>query len=158
MSDVIIAAAGGGKTTRIVKHALEAPSERYALVTYTQNNVGEIATKLYKLNRSVPPKVEVWSWYSFLLREMARPYQSTLIRGRVNGIHWSQRRSDRYAKQTDIDRFYFNSEGHIYSDKIAQFIYACNRRLMGRSYEDWNSALIEFTLMRCKILPVTILT
>jgi DNA helicase-2/ATP-dependent DNA helicase PcrA len=38
-NDVIIAAAGGGKTTNIVTRALEAPSERSALVTYTQNNV-----------------------------------------------------------------------------------------------------------------------
>jgi DNA helicase-2/ATP-dependent DNA helicase PcrA len=131
ISDVIVAAAGGGKTTRIVKRALEAPSERSALVTYTQNNVGEITDTLYRLNSSIPPQVEIWSWYTFLLRELARPYQSALIQGRVNGIHWSQKRSDRYAKQIDTDRFYFSEEKHIYSDKMAQFICACDKASNG---------------------------
>ncbi len=131
MSDVIIAAAGGGKTTRIVKQALGGRTEKCALVTYTQNNVGEITDKLYGLNRSIPPQIEVRSWYSFLLREMARPYQSTLISGRINGIHWSQKRSDRFAKQTDINRFYFAAERRIYSDKMAQFICACDKASNG---------------------------
>ncbi len=131
MSDVIIAAAGGGKTTRIVERVLKTPRERSALVTYTQNNVGEITTKLYELNRSIPTHVEVWSWYSFLLRELARPYQLSLTDRRVDKIHWSQGRSDRFAKQTDTRRFYFSSDGSIYSDKLAQFVCACNEASSG---------------------------
>ncbi|MGY2901832.1 UvrD-helicase domain-containing protein [Bradyrhizobium sp. URHC0002] len=131
MSEVIIAAAGGGKTTRIVQRALERSAERSALVTYTQNNVQEIAGKLYTINRSIPPHTEVWSWYSFLLRELARPYQSALIQWRIKGIHWSQQRSDRFAKQSNTERFYFDSDKLIYSDKIAQFICACDNASQG---------------------------
>jgi DNA helicase II / ATP-dependent DNA helicase PcrA len=127
MNEVIIAAAGGGKTTRIVRAALGSPLERSAIVTYTHNNVGEITKKLYELNRSLPPQAEVWSWYSFILRELARPYQSAMINGRINGIFWNQKRSTRFARQTDIDHFYFNREKLIYSDKIAQFICVCNK-------------------------------
>lgn len=126
MNEIVIAAAGGGKTTRIVRTALDTPSDRSAIVTYTQNNVSEITNKLYALNRAIPPSVEVWSWYSFILRELARPYQAALIDGRVNGIFWNQKRSDRFARKIDTDRFYFSLNNLIYSDKISQFILACN--------------------------------
>ncbi|MCA1431351.1 UvrD-helicase domain-containing protein [Bradyrhizobium sp. BRP20] len=131
MNNVVVSAAGGGKTTRIVTEALGETKKRCALVTYTQNNVAEIKGKIYQINRCIPVHVEVWSWYSFLLRELARPYQSTLIGSRIPGIHWTQGRSDRYAKQTEIKRFYFGEQGFIYSDKIAQFVLACNEASAG---------------------------
>jgi DNA helicase-2/ATP-dependent DNA helicase PcrA len=131
MNNVVVCAAGGGKTTGIVSEALGDTPRRCALLTYTQNNVSEIKGKLYQLNRSIPPHIEVWSWYSFLLRELARPYQSYLIATRILGIQWTQQRSDRYAKQTEIKRFYFGDEGFIYSDKIAQFVLACNEASAG---------------------------
>lgn len=131
MNNVVVSAAGGGKTTRIVTEALGETTRRCALITYTQNNVTEIKAKIYQTNRCIPTHVEVWSWYSFLLRELARPYQSSLIGSRIQGIHWSQGRSDRYAKQTEINRYYFGEQGFIYSDKIAQFVLACNEASAG---------------------------
>ncbi|MCK1419879.1 UvrD-helicase domain-containing protein [Bradyrhizobium sp. 180] len=131
MNNVVVSAAGGGKTTRIVTEALGETTRRCALVTYTQNNVAEIKGKIYQINRCIPAHVEVWSWYSFLLRELARPYQSSLIGSRIRGVHWTQGRSDRYAKQTEIKRFYFGNQGLIYSDKIAQFVLACNEASAG---------------------------
>jgi DNA helicase-2/ATP-dependent DNA helicase PcrA len=131
MNEAIIAAAGGGKTTRIVRRALGARPERSALLTYTQNNVSEITKKFYKINAAIPPHVEVWSWYTFLLRELARPYQKELIDGRIDGIFWAKGRSDIYAKKTDIDRFYFGGGKLIYSDKLAKFICECNKASKG---------------------------
>ncbi|MCS3891106.1 DNA helicase-2/ATP-dependent DNA helicase PcrA [Bradyrhizobium japonicum USDA 38] len=126
MNNAVVSAAGGGKTTKIVAEALGESIKRCALITYTQNNVAEIKGKIYQINRCIPAHVEVWSWYSFLLRELARPYQSSLIGSRIQGIQWTQGRSDRYAKQAEIKRFYFGDRGFIYSDKIAQFVLACN--------------------------------
>jgi DNA helicase-2/ATP-dependent DNA helicase PcrA len=125
MNEIVISAAGGGKTTRIVDRACST-SEKAALVTYTTNNVQEIKQKLYANYRCIPPHVEVWSWYTFLLRELARPYQSALIADRIEGLHWVEGRSDRYANHRDIQRYYFNGR-LIYSDKIAHFICECNR-------------------------------
>ncbi len=126
-NEIIIAAAGGGKTTRIVKHALANESERSALLTYTQNNVREIQKAIYRLKASIPPHIEVWSWFSFLLRELARPYQSSLHDRRIDGIYWVEGRSAPYAKQSDIRRFYFHNKNQIYSDKLARFICECNK-------------------------------
>jgi hypothetical protein len=56
-NEIIIAAAGGGKTTRIVKRALANGSVRSALLTYTQNNVREIEKRIYHLNASIPPQI-----------------------------------------------------------------------------------------------------
>jgi len=126
-NEIIIAAAGGGKTTRIVKRALANGSVRSALLAYTQNNVLEIEKAIYRLNASIPPHVEVWSWYSFLLRELARPYQCFLHDRRIDRIHWVEGRSARYVKQADVSRFYFSDGKLIYSDKLAQFICECNK-------------------------------
>jgi DNA helicase II / ATP-dependent DNA helicase PcrA len=130
-SEVIVAAAGGGKTTRIVERALAAPAERCALVTYTQNNVAEITRRVYRLGGAIPPHVEVWSWYSFLLRELARPYQGAMTERRINGIQWIEGRSDRYARRDEIDRFYFGPDRRIYSDKLSRFICECNAASKG---------------------------
>jgi DNA helicase II / ATP-dependent DNA helicase PcrA len=54
LSDVIIAAAGAGKTSRIVERALSQSKERAAMVTFTINNTEEIEKKLYELNSLAP--------------------------------------------------------------------------------------------------------
>lgn len=125
-SEVIIAAAGGGKTTRIVNRVLGSPTERAALLTYTQVNTEEIGRKIYALNAAIPPHVEVWSWYSFLLREMARPYQASLHERRIEGLVWCNQRSVRYVPQSKTREFYFAEDRLIYSDKLSQFVVACN--------------------------------
>lgn len=130
-NEIIIAAAGGGKTTNIVKRALGYEFGRSALLTYTQNNVREIEKTIYRLNASIPPNVEVWSWFSFLLRELARPYQRALHDRRIDGIHWVEGRSVRYAKQADVSKFYFSDRKLIYSDKLARFICECDRATKG---------------------------
>jgi DNA helicase II / ATP-dependent DNA helicase PcrA len=130
-NEIIIAAAGGGKTTRIVKRALGNSALRSALLTYTKNNVLEIEKKIYGLNSSIPPHIEVWSWFSFLLRELARPYQLALHDRRIDGIHWVEGRSVRYVKRADFTKFYFSGAKLIYSDKLARFIYECNKASEG---------------------------
>lgn len=128
---IIISAAGGGKTTRVVEQALEASDSVTALVTYTRNNVREIELKVYERAAAIPPHVEIISWYSFLLRELARPYRSALHRHRIEGIHWVEGMSTRYVPEAKTDSHYFLSGTRIYSDKIAKFICACDSRTGG---------------------------
>ena len=66
-------AAGGGKTTRIVDEAMADAKSRVALVTYTRNNKKEIERKCYEHAPVIPSRVEVMTWFVFLLRELARP-------------------------------------------------------------------------------------
>jgi DNA helicase II / ATP-dependent DNA helicase PcrA len=126
-NSVIISAAGGGKTTRIVNSALASSTDRSVLLTYTDNNIGELKKRFYELNSAIPDHVEVWSWYKFLLREMARPYQNTLFNGRIGGIFWVEGRSKTFADATQIDRYYFHGSKRIYSDKLAHFVCECDK-------------------------------
>ncbi|MER8622871.1 UvrD-helicase domain-containing protein [Mesorhizobium sp. M1143] len=128
---IIISAAGGGKTTRVVEQSLAATEGATALVTYTRNNVREIERKVYERIAAIPPHVEIISWYSFLLRELARPYRSALHRHRIEGIHWVEGRSVQYVPEVKIDGHYFLSGTRIYSDKIAKFICVCDARTGG---------------------------
>lgn len=130
-SEVIIAAAGGGKTTRIVNRVLETSAERAALLTYTQVNTEEIGRKIHAKNGVLPSHVEVWSWFSFLLREMARPYQNYVHHTRIEGLLWCNERSVRFVPQSQTSRFYFAEDRLIYSDKLSQFVVACNEASKG---------------------------
>lgn len=122
----IITAAGWGKTTHLASKAYSYEKGKLALVTYTTNNVKEINNKLYSLDRALPPHVEVWSWYRFLLREMARPYQRALLDRRVDSISWVDGRSVRYVPRRRTDQFFMTTDGRIYSDKISRFVIECN--------------------------------
>ena len=129
-SEALVWAAGGGKTTEIVRRAL-ATKERAALVTFTNNNTDEIINKLYEQNRFVPENVEVRSWLSFLLREMARPYRNSLYDKRIDGMVLVSGRSDMYSRAADIGRHYFGNGNIIYSDKVAKFVCECNKATGG---------------------------
>lgn len=130
-SRIVISAAGSGKTTRIVDQALAIDQQPVALITYTRNNVREIQHKIYARTRVIPSNVEIVSWYSFLLRELARPYRSAMHDKRIEGIRWEEGRSAPYAPETKISEHYFHRGDRIYSDKIAKFICQCNARSGG---------------------------
>jgi len=131
ISRVIIAAAGGGKTTRIVREAIEESTRKVALVTYTLNNVKVMQDKLYLLASAPPPHVEVFSWFSFLLRDLARPYRNALHDQRIEGLLFVEGRSSIYAKSSNIDKYYFAAGQLIYSDKIARFVCECDKATNG---------------------------
>jgi len=131
VSRVIIAAAGGGKTTRIVREAIEESNRKVALVTYTLNNVKVMRNKLYLLAGAPPPHVEVFSWFSFLLRDLARPYRNVLHDKRIEGLLFVDGRSSKYAKSSNVDKYYFAAGQLIYSDKIARFVCECDQATNG---------------------------
>lgn len=130
---IVISAAGGGKTTRVVDQALAQGQAQgaTALITYTRNNVSEIQLKAYERARTIPSHVEVISWYSFLLRELARPYRSAMHQHRVDGIHWVEGKSVPYIPEAKTSGHYFLDGTQIYSDKIAKFVCECDRRSDG---------------------------
>ncbi len=130
-NEVIIAAAGGGKTTSLVARARALEFQKVAVVTYTTNNVQEIKNKLYSLHPALPTHVEIWPWFRFLLHEMARPYQRAILGRRIDGLCWVDGRSDRYANRSDAKRFFLSSGSQIYSDKIARFVVECDKTTGG---------------------------
>ena len=123
-------AAGGGKTTRIVEEAVGG-TERSLLVTYTRNNAKEIERKLYGFGPVIPPNIEVMTWFSFLLRDLARPYRQAMHNRRIEGLQWEEGRSVPYIPEKNIAGHYFAGGTLIYSDKISKFICECDRRTRG---------------------------
>ncbi len=128
---ILICAAGGGKTTRVVSDAVGEAGHQVALITYTRNNEQEIKRKLYERAPVIPSRVEVMTWFTFLLRELARPYRRALHGQRIEGYQWIEGRSVPYVPQTNTPAHYFAGSRYIYSDKISKFVCECDRKTGG---------------------------
>lgn len=129
---LIIASAGSGKTTLLVNEALSRPDKRIAIFTYTNNNINEVKKKFCEKHGGVPKKVDVMTWFSFLLRECTRPYQrSVYSKRRVKTINFLDGRSAPYARHVDTKRYYFRNGDEIYSDKISRFVIDCETNSNG---------------------------
>ncbi len=123
---LIIASAGSGKTTFLVDEALSWPDKRILILTYTNNNHNEIKKKFYEKHSGVPKRVDVVTWFSFLLHECARPYQRSVYSNRrLETIYFHKGRSAQGAPHSEIERYYFRDGKEIYSDKISRFVIDC---------------------------------
>ena len=126
---VIIACAGSGKTTRLVTEALADHDRRIAIITYTNNNKREIGKRFGERNSGIPKHVDVMTWFGFLLRECARPYQrSKYAEKRIESLLFVNQQSVRFVQETDTRQHYFANGKLIYSDKIAKFVVECDRK------------------------------
>lgn len=129
---VIVAAAGSGKTTTIINEVLSKPQTKIAVITYTINNEEGIRRKFYEIYGCVPENVSIYTWYTFLLRECARPYQNFVYEGnRVELIAFVTGRSAPYVKKADVKGYFFSHGRDIYTDKISEFACECNSRSNG---------------------------
>jgi len=68
------------------------------------------------------------TWFEFLLRECARPYQrSKYDKKRIESLLFVSNQSARHIPETDTARYYFANDELIYSDKIARFVVECEK-------------------------------
>src|SRR5437588_511545 len=82
----VIAAAGSGKTEYIIGRTLELPATRRVLITtYTRYNCDQIFGRIQTANGCTPPHVSVQGWFSFLMNQAARPYQSS-VTGQIDFV------------------------------------------------------------------------
>lgn len=123
---IIIAAAGSGKTTHLVKEAINNPQKRILITTYTDANTQEIKAKFYEKVGYIPKNIHIMPWFSFLLTHCVRPYQGQLFNRRVDNLILIQGISAKGFPENNVRWHYFNSEGRIYSDKISKFAFKCN--------------------------------
>lgn len=128
INEVYIAAAGSGKTTHIVNLAINNPHLKVLITTYTIANTDEIKKKFYEINGYVPNNVQILPWFTFLLRHCVRPYQNVLYKRDIKNIMLANGQSTTYVKSTDINNYYFNKNGQIYSDKLSKFAIECNKK------------------------------
>ena len=135
---LIIAAAGAGKTTFLVKEALAQTGE-VLITTYTEANEAEIKKKIIQLNRFIPANITVQTWFSFLLQHGVKPYQGCLTEASIKGLclvstQSAVRYKDKkgfnvcFKEKEFFEQHYFNSERKLYSDKLSKSIIRCNEK------------------------------
>lgn len=139
-NELLIASAGAGKTTHLVKMALEC-DDAVLITTFTEENEKEIRKKFVKLNNGViPTNVTIQTWFSFLIEHGAKPYQGKLTDKKITGLLLVNEKSGiRYKKgnisvpykEDDIDNHYFTKDMAIYSDKLSKFVVRCNEKSNG---------------------------
>lgn len=135
MKKLMIAAAGAGKTTFLVREALKIKEKKVLITTFTDENVGEIKKKFVEINGFVPKNVVIKGWFSFLLQDCLRPYQCVLnqqIFSKSIGFnYWTEGQSGLryysngrpiYWGEKDFFKYYFDSNLSIYSDKLSKFV------------------------------------
>lgn len=122
----VIAAAGSGKTRRLIDEAFADPSKRVLITTYTTENRREIESRVWDAGSRAPHQVTVMSWYEFLLREGVKPYQAykTDI-GRIRSINFLVRRQQtalRYVPKSDFVGYYLDSKNDVYQEVVADMV------------------------------------
>lgn len=112
-----LAVAGSRKTQGIVDRCALLPLDRRALVlTYTQTNQAELRSRLAK-DAGDHPGIAVMGWFSFLLREFARPFLPFMFGcERVRGFNF-EGRPHRMAKGRS--RF-LDSNGAVYACELGR--------------------------------------
>jgi DNA helicase-2/ATP-dependent DNA helicase PcrA len=138
-NQLLIAAAGAGKTTYFVKEALACPNE-VLITTFTEENEKEIRKKFMKLNNGIiPANVTIQTWFSFLIEHGAKPYQGKMTDKKITGLLLVNQKSGlmyrgkfpRYYPEDDVDNHYFTKDYQIYSDKLSKFVVKCNEKSNG---------------------------
>lgn len=131
-NQVIIAAAGSGKTTYLVQRALDLNDSQILITTYTLSNEREIIKKFIELNNCIPHNITIQPWFSFLLQHGVKPYQSYLFPSQIEGFILVNSRSAPFVAESNIRKHYFSDRMEIYSDKVAKFLVKCNDMSCGR--------------------------
>ena len=113
MNKLIIAAAGAGKTTHLVNEALRITSDKVLITTFTESNEQEIKKKFFEQKGCIPSNVVVQTWFSFLIQQGVKPYQSFLYEDKVTGLLLVNKKSGL--------RYYYNGKPVYYKeDDVAQ--------------------------------------
>lgn len=148
---LIIAAAGSGKTTYLVRQAMQ-QSDSVLITTYTIANELEIRKKIVELNGFVPHNVTIQTWYSFLLQHGVRPFQGVVLDDKINGMILVNEKSGKkydgkygpvYFAEDDYRKFYFTDGMKMYSDKIAKFVCRCEKETKTSVYKGYKQDKIE---------------
>jgi len=128
-NEVIIAAAGSGKTTELIDRTKRLLDERVLVTTFTIENSEEIKRKFYEDLGCTPSHVKIQTWFSFLLNEGVRPYQNFLYeKNRIENIEFVTGQSTTFISKSNIEKYYLKHGKYIYTDKMCDFIMEVNKR------------------------------
>ncbi|MHA1305104.1 MAG: UvrD-helicase domain-containing protein, partial [Candidatus Heimdallarchaeaceae archaeon] len=146
-NQIVIAAAGSGKTTYLVAESLRDRTSRTLITTYTIENLNQIRSYLIEKYGGIPNNVDVMTWFRFLLWECARPYRNFVYNKRIAGMEFISGKSAPYIKRSNINQYYFLNGDRIYTDKLSYFICRCNDEsgglVINRLEQIYNKILID---------------
>jgi hypothetical protein len=145
---VVIAAAGSGKTEYLLNAAISEPHKRVLIVTYTNENLREINSRLWAKLGGPAPNVTTMTWFEFMLRDGVKPYQSykTTI-GRIRSINFIKSKAPRFTERSDFERYYLDRSDNIYSDAVSDLACVLNElskgKVIGRIEAIYDKILID---------------
>lgn len=144
-NNLIIAAAGSGKTTLIVDTALSIEKSNILILTYTNANETEIKKKILENTDKIPANIKTQTWFTFLLQHGVKPYQGsfnqTLFEKKIMGMQFVEGKSGvrghnkygyTYWGIEDFEKYFFNPSNQIYSDKLSKFVILANDSASGK--------------------------
>lgn len=139
-----IAAAGAGKTTYIINHAVDYmkinDGSNIGIITYTIKNQEKITDRIKELKGYVPNEIKVLGWYSFLLEYCIRPFMGSVIDtlyckqvglSFVEGVSGRVKNKGKYHttyKANDLLRKFLTKDYCFKSDKLSEFAYLCYKK------------------------------
>ncbi|MGW4438065.1 UvrD-helicase domain-containing protein [Streptomyces sp. NPDC004596] len=128
----VIAAAGSRKTQHIIDCVLADPGKRVLVTTYTNENLHQIVNRLSAGTGVLPGHVTLMGWFTFLLNECARPYQSFVLgaAGMLGGLNFVGQRS-RYIPRSKPRHYYLDSSRAVYRDGVSAFAFEANKLSKG---------------------------
>lgn len=147
---LIIAAAGSGKTWGLCNHAINNLKEKnILLITYTHQGKKALEEEIKKQNIGVlHPKIKIMTWYSFLLSECIKPYQSFITKyNSIRSISFDEAYGHVNFHSAGNLKRYMTEENNIRSNQASEL--ACylnmvsNNKVISRLDEVYNYIYID---------------
>lgn len=129
-----IASAGSGKTWGICQHSLSNLGSKYSLLlSYTNQGKLALEEEIKKQNSGIlHPNIRVMTWYSFLLQECIKPYQSYITSiNSIKSISFDNRNSINYFSSTD-KKHYIDIDDNVKSNYASKLLMEINRLSNGK--------------------------
>lgn len=123
----VIAAAGSRKTQLVIDSALSNSAERVLVTTYTNENLLQLRSRMAAVRGSIPSNITLTGWFTLLLNECARPYQSSVLGevGLIRGLDFVGQRPI-YVGQNTPRRYYLDSRRDAYRDELSALAVKAN--------------------------------
>lgn len=131
-NEVVIAAAGSGKTSYLVSEALADASKRVLIVTYTNENLRELNARIWETAKGHPAHVETMTLFEFLLRECVKPYQTYKAGiAQIRSVNFISENPP-FASRNDFARYYLDNSNNVYSDAVSDLACVLNTESGGK--------------------------
>lgn len=150
---IVVASAGSRKTTYIVKEALSSPTDSILILTYTIDNIKQIRNYIIRENGFIPTNITILSWFSFLLQECVRPYQTFVYSDkRIETVFFPPdigkfKADRRFIKKVNVKSYFLVGGKYIINEHISEFSCLCNDKsngkVIGRLEEIYSKIFID---------------